>query len=189
MSPTGSRNIGIDVTRRLLNREAFMALFVVGLGGVVSVAIGIPLVGYLLGPLIQGAPQEWRDVGAVDKFKIGDTVQVNFEYGGPYGGPKWGGSASGQPLPWGGSTDLTAAWLRRTGPNTFLAFAVYCTHLGCPVHWFPQPKIFLCPCHGSVFNSDGTVAGGPAPRPLFTYQTRVNNGRVQILTQKLPVVV
>jgi len=177
----------MNLTRRLLNREAFMVLFMAGLGGVVSIALAIPLVGYLLSPLIDGAPDLWRDVGAVNDFKIGDTVQVNFAYGGPYGGPQWGGGTGQRPLPWGGSTDLTAAWLRRTGSSNFIAFAVYCTHLGCPVHWFSQPKIFMCPCHGSVFNSDGTVAGGPAPRPLFTYSTKVQNGRVYILTQTLPI--
>lgn len=177
----------MNVTRRLLNREAFMVLFMAGVGGVASIAIGIPLIGYLLSPLIEGAPQKWRDVGAVSDYKIGDTVQVNFDYGGPYN-PAWGAKAPDEPLPWDGSTAKTAAWLRRESSDRFIAYAVYCTHLGCPVHWFQDPKIFLCPCHGSVFNADGTVAGGPAPRPLFTYQVRVRNGRVEILTQKLPVV-
>jgi menaquinol-cytochrome c reductase iron-sulfur subunit len=45
----------------------------------------------------------------------------------------------------------------------------------------------MCPCHGSVFNGDGTVAGGPAPRPLFTYPIRVVNGRIQIKTEAQPL--
>lgn len=164
----------MNFTRKLLNREAFMGLFVLSVGGIASLVLGVPILGFLLGPIIQQPKQDWRDVGAVDQFKIGTTVEVTFDYA--------------HQLAWGGPTRKTAAWLRRTGPKDFTAFAVYCTHLGCPVHWLQQPEIFLCPCHGSVFNGDGTVAGGPAPRPLFNYNVRVRNGRVEIRTQAMPVV-
>jgi Rieske Fe-S protein len=39
-----------------------------------------------------------------------------------------------------------------------------------------------------VFNAQGVEVGGPAPRPLFTYEVRVQGGRVQIKTHPLPVV-
>jgi menaquinol-cytochrome c reductase iron-sulfur subunit len=164
----------MNLARKLLNREAFVALVLAGVGGVASVLYGIPIVGALLSPLIKQPKQVWRDVGAVDAFKIGETKEVVFLYP--------------DTVPWSGSTAETASWLRRNSTDSFTAFAVYCTHLGCPVHWLPEPKIFLCPCHGSVFYSDGTVAGGPAPRQLFQYDVRVTNGRVEIKTTHLPVV-
>jgi menaquinol-cytochrome c reductase iron-sulfur subunit len=159
-----------------MNREVFMGLFIVSVGGVLSVVLGIPIIGFVLSPLIKQPDYVWRDVGAVDEFKIGETVQRNFLY------PSFGTAQ------WSGQTQRTAAWVRRTGPANFQAYAVYCTHLGCPVHWLQAPQIFMCPCHGSVFNGDGTVAGGPAPRPLFQYQIRVVNGRVQIKTEAQPIV-
>lgn len=45
-------------------------------------------------------------------------------------------------------------------------FAVNCSHLGCSVAWTPADKLFECPCHGSRFDIDGTVAHGPAIYPL-----------------------
>jgi menaquinol-cytochrome c reductase iron-sulfur subunit len=36
-----------------------------------------------------------------------------------------------------------------------------------------------------VYYADGTVAGGPPPRPLFQYETRVQNGRLQVLSRPL----
>jgi cytochrome b6-f complex iron-sulfur subunit len=39
-----------------------------------------------------------------------------------------------------------------------------CTHLGCVVA--TNEIGFNCPCHGSRFDAEGTVLGGPAPRPL-----------------------
>lgn len=44
------------------------------------------------------------------------------------------------------------------------AVSLVCTHLGCIVG--ESPEGFLCPCHGSRFNHDGDVIGGPAPRGL-----------------------
>ena len=46
------------------------------------------------------------------------------------------------------------------------AFAVNCSHLGCPIAINDAAKTFDCPCHGSRFNLDGTVLHGPASVPL-----------------------
>ena len=77
--------------------------------------------------------------------------------------------------------------MRRTGDQTFTAFAVNCTHLGCPVRWLQDAQLFMCPCHGGVYYGDGRVAGGPPPRPLFQYPVRVQGGEVQLLTQPLRI--
>jgi menaquinol-cytochrome c reductase iron-sulfur subunit len=165
----------MNFTRKLMNREAFMGMFMLGVGGLGSLIVGIPIIGFVLSPLIKPPPTPWRDVGSIDKFKVGDTVAVTYNYD------------QSQVQAWSGNTEKTKAWLRRDTTDKFTAFAVYCTHLGCPVLWVPQPRIFLCPCHGSVFNGDGTVAGGPAPRPLFQYPVRIRNGRVEIQAVQQPL--
>lgn len=50
----------------------------------------------------------------------------------------------------------------------FAAISVTCTHLGCTVR--TSDAGFECPCHGSQFDNDGFVTGGPAPKPLDWYQ-------------------
>jgi len=50
-----------------------------------------------------------------------------------------------------------------------LAFSAICTHMGCDIKtWMASDKVFACFCHGSKFRplDHGSVAGGPAPRPL-----------------------
>jgi menaquinol-cytochrome c reductase iron-sulfur subunit len=165
----------MNITRKLMTREVFVGRFLATVGGVGSIIVGLPIIGVVLGPLFTAPKDVWRDVGGIGDFKVGETVQVKYNYN------------QGEVQQWSGTTQETAAWLRRNNGTSFTAFAVYCTHLGCPVHWLAAPRIFLCPCHGSVFNGDGTVAGGPAPRPLFTYPVRVQNGRVQIKTQHQPL--
>jgi Rieske Fe-S protein len=44
-------------------------------------------------------------------------------------------------------------------------FSAICTHAGCEVNKVAEGTID-CPCHGSKFNLDGSVAKGPATKPL-----------------------
>ncbi len=158
----------------VLTRRQFFQKLSIALGAFGAAIIGIPIIGFILAPLVERAPQLWRPVGPVDKFKVGQTVEVTF--------------TDPSPLPWSGVTAQTAAWLRRNGEQDFTAFAVNCTHLGCPVRWLQDANLFMCPCHGGVYYSDGRVAAGPPPRALFQYKVRVNNGQVEILTAPIPVV-
>lgn len=83
------------------------------------------------------------------------------------------------------------------GPPTFLSdqkiyvfrdrekgFAVasaVCTHLGCTVKYFEDDARFHCPCHGSVFASDGKVTHGPAPRPLEWFEVSLaRDGQLKV---------
>ena len=68
----------------------------------------------------------------------------------------------------------------------FQVFAINCTHLGCPVRWFQESGLFMCPCHGGVYYADGSRASGPPPRGLFTYEYKVQNGQLLVLGGQLP---
>jgi len=61
------------------------------------------------------------------------------------------------------------------------ALKAECTHLGCLVQWDPRGKKFLCPCHGSQYDSEGSVLRGPAPHPLALAQVGLTaEGKVQL---------
>ena len=61
----------------------------------------------------------------------------------------------------------------------FAAISITCTHLGCTVR--TSDAGFECPCHGSQYDNDGFVTGGPAPRPLDWYQVSIApNGELEI---------
>lgn len=65
-------------------------------------------------------------------------------------------------------------------PGEFQGFSAVCTHTGCIVNRVAAGTID-CPCHGSRFRLDGTVAGGPAPRPLTPRPVRAENGRIVLV--------
>lgn len=162
-----------QTARKQRTRREVLTLLSAGLGGLGAVIIGVPVVGALLAPLLRPQPGQWRAVGAVDSFVVGETTSVSF--------------LDSSPLSWAGPAANTAAWLRRTGDQQFVAFAINCTHLGCPVRWIQTATLFMCPCHGGVFFQDGQVAAGPPLVPLNKYPVRVNAGQVEIQTSAVPI--
>ena len=155
------------------SRRQFLTRLCLAAGAPIAALVGVPVLGFLVAPLLRKAPRVWRPVGTLDKFQIGTTVEATFE--------------DASPLPWDGLTSHSAAWLRRKSADEFIAFSVNCTHLGCPVRWLPDANLFMCPCHGGVYYEDGRVAAGPPPRSLVRYPVRVRNGRVEVLTSPVPI--
>jgi len=156
-----------------LSRRKFLARLSLGLGAVGSLILAVPMVGFILAPFFEHKQEVWRSVGKVESFKIGETTAVKYE--------------DASPLPWAGVAARSAAWLRRVDADTFIAFSINCTHLGCPVRWLAEANLFMCPCHGGVYYQDGAVAAGPPPLPLPRYPVRVKDGDVQILTTPIPI--
>jgi menaquinol-cytochrome c reductase iron-sulfur subunit len=157
----------------MTDRRKFLTALNIGLGCVGAAIVGLPVAGFLLAPLFEPLVKKWRAVGNVDRFADGATVEVKFE--------------DASSVPWSGVAGQTAAWLRREPSGEFVAFAVNCTHLGCPVRWLQDAELFMCPCHGGVYYKDGTVAAGPPPRPLTRYPVRVNGSSVEILASPTPI--
>lgn len=158
----------------LLTRRHMLMAVSIAAGGFASVIAGLPLVGFLLAPLFRKQPPVWRTVGPLTKFPVGETSKVIFE--------------DSSSIAWGGNESETAAWLRRIDENTFEAFAVDCTHLGCPVRWEAAAELFMCPCHGGVYYKDGQVAAGPPPHSLQQFPVRILNNAVEVEWRKLPAV-
>jgi cytochrome b6-f complex iron-sulfur subunit len=69
-------------------------------------------------------------------------------------------------------------WMSNSTEGTIALYKV-CTHLGCLYGWSDQANRFVCPCHGSQFQKDGTYIAGPAPRSLDRFPIQViKNGNV-----------
>ena len=111
-------------------------------------------------------------IGPASQFPEGETRLATFRN--PYG------------IAADGKTADTACWVRHVAASQFQVFAVNCAHLGCPVRWFPQSGLFLCPCHGGAYYRDGTRAAGPPERGMFEYPHKIENGLVLIQAGELP---
>jgi len=73
----------------------------------------------------------------------------------------------------------------RLADGGFMAVYHRCTHLGCTVPWDQGAQKFICPCHNSKFDQQGTVENPPAPRPLDLFGMSIVNGEVLVDTGDL----
>jgi Rieske Fe-S protein len=144
------------------------------LNGAVGAALAVPIVGYLLGPALKKSDSvgDWVDLGPVTQFPIGETRLVDFE------NPTRSFDD--------GATGKAACWVRRVSEQQFQVFAVNCAHLGCPVRWFAESKLFMCPCHGGAYYQDGSRASGPPERGLFEYKYKLTNAVLAIHAGDMP---
>ena len=154
------------------SRRGFLFWLGAALNGIAVVLIAVPVVGYIISPWRSGGWQKWTDLDNVKKYPKGQTRLAT--YVNPYR------------TPWDGYTADTACWVKRDQSGAFTVFAINCTHLGCPVRWFPESNLFMCPCHGGVYYADGSHAAGPPPRGLYPYETRIKDGILQIKAGRLP---
>jgi Rieske Fe-S protein len=140
-----------------------------GLGGMV---IAVPIVAYIFDPGFRKFARSWIDLGDVAQFPQG-TVRFA-HYVNPNAGPT------------DGDAKKIPCWVRHTEEGAFQVFYINCAHLGCPVRWFEQSRLFMCPCHGGVYYEDGSRASGPPPRGLYEYTHEVKNGRLYVFGGELP---
>lgn len=155
-------------------RRAFLKVAML-FNGIVGVLLGIPIVQYLLSPVMRGRKQgyeKWISLGSVDQFPAGETRLAT--YLNPIANS------------WDGETANVACWVRHVEADKFQVFAINCAHLGCPVRWFPQSGLFMCPCHGGAYYADGTRASGPPERGLFEYPFKILDGKLQIQAGEVP---
>jgi Rieske Fe-S protein len=154
----------------LPGRRSFLRWLTYMVGAVAAVVVGVPYIGYLFGTWRKEPP--WVNLGPVSGFPLGETRLMTFD----------------NPLhrAWAGLVAHIGLFVRKEAEGRFLILASNCAHLGCPVSWFPQSGLFMCPCHGGVYYTSGERASGPPPRGLYRCVRRVRDGRLDVRAPHYP---
>jgi nitrite reductase/ring-hydroxylating ferredoxin subunit len=158
-----------------LSRRGMLMKLGILFNGAVGIILAVPIVRYLLSPIIRERRpgyESWISLGLLDQFPAGQTRLAT--YRNPVANVSDGETAN---IP---------CWVRNVGGEKFQVFAINCAHLGCPVRWFPQSSLFMCPCHGGVYYADGSRASGPPERGLFEYRYKVQQGNLLIQAGEMP---
>jgi menaquinol-cytochrome c reductase iron-sulfur subunit len=158
-----------------MTRRGLLLKLGIALNALAGIALAAPIVGYLLSPARRKRMRSalsWVALGELSAFPEGQVRMATFR--------------NPSTRPWDGQTADIPCWVRRTGAADFQVFAVNCAHLGCPVRWFPQSNLFLCPCHGGAYYADGSRAAGPPPRGLFHYDYKIESDRLWIKAGMMP---
>jgi len=152
---------------RTKTRRGFLGWAIGAIGAAIAAVMSIPAVAYVVSPALKKKETEWIPLGSIRKVEIGIPTLFKAKIVRKQG---WEETVSNE----------TMYALTEDGEN-FVVLSNVCTHLGCRVHWDSGKNGFFCPCHGAVFDKHGNVVSGPPPRPLDSFETKVETGKLFIL--------
>jgi menaquinol-cytochrome c reductase iron-sulfur subunit len=147
-------------------RRGFYAAAIYGLWGIITSALGLPALMYLLVPPRLRRQNDWVEAGEISQLEPGTPVEMTFRRNRIDG--------------WKVTSEKSTAWVVKLSKDQVVAYAPQCTHLGCAYHWDQEKDQFVCPCHNSLFSLEGKVLDGPAPRPLDRYQTKLQGNELML---------
>ena len=151
--------MGEQPSRRNFMIRAIVAIFAF-IGAVMAATLG----GFAIVPALKKRTSEWSDAGTVADLAVDQPHERRF-----FEIVKSG---------WQSEKRERSVWLVKKSDGSVLAFSANCPHLGCGYRWIAASNRFECPCHGSMFDLNGRVLSGPAPRALDSMETKVENGRL-----------
>ncbi len=137
-------------------RTKFLSIVAVAVGGVMTAAILVPVVGFAVADSVKEEKWRWVDVGPYSDFPEGETTSIAVDGPNP--------SANRRVYVRNRDDKLIAIWNR-------------CAHLGCPVAYSKAADTFTCPCHGGSYDSEGHHVAGPPPRPLDRFDIKIVNAQ------------
>lgn len=155
-----------DTSPPIGTRRSFFQWITAVASGLIALGLGVPLIGYVIAPALKRRERPWVDVGAVADLAVEKPTQLEYQETIQDG--------------WLSASVQKGVWVVKHEGDHLTCFAPLCTHLGCGFDWDGAAGEFKCPCHGSVFDKDGRVKAGPAPRPLDVLPARVENGRLHV---------
>jgi Rieske Fe-S protein len=173
-------------------RNKFLELTTLGLGGVITGVVALPIVGFAVLPAFTGQEHPGVDLGPLDNFPEGEFLDVKFLLD-----------------PELGEVGRRTAFVRYNGTSdeegepSFTIISNRCVHLGCPVQASgPRadneqktvkteqapvsmtpvlPAGFSCPCHGGAYSIEGNRIAGPPTRALDRYKFSIVNGNLHLV--------
>ncbi len=148
------------------SRRSFLTWLIVAAAGLIGISLAVPLAGYVASPALKRRKLRWVDAGPMDDLPIGEPTQRDLVM-----------------TITDGYMEVAAVkgiWALRLATNEVTVYSPICTHLGCGFRWDGSARRFKCPCHGSEFDPDGKVVGGPAPRPLDRLPVKIENGHLVV---------
>lgn len=161
-----------------MTRRTFFKSATAGIGSVLAVMIGYPLIDSLVSSSKALVKRTFSKLGSVNdiqnSFKpIVQPTKVNF-------------SKTDQDA-FVSFTKPEQVWVVKKSPTDIKVFSPICTHLGCRYNWDEDKKQFVCPCHNSVYTIDGKVVSGPAPRDLDELPIEMKDGDLYVQYEKFEV--
>lgn len=162
-----------NVEKKEASRRGFFILLSGVLAGFIAFVLAIPLVASIFGTVKKVKNKIFSRLTPVNTIPILKPVNLNFETAKTDAFIK--------------NVETQDAWVVKRSDTDITVFSPICPHLGCRYAWNSNQKLFICPCHNSVYTIDGKVVSGPAPRGLDTLPLKIEHGELYILWERFKV--
>lgn len=157
----------LDHDNKDLSRRDFIKATTGIVGGLISVVLGLPIIGYLIAPALRkDDAAAWVDLGALENYPLNKPALFQFTRTKVNGWERTGMSYG--------------VFVVRQAETQVRVFSNICTHLGCHVNWHPDLQHYVSPCHDGHFDILGKNISGPPPRPLDEFKTKIESGSLYI---------
>jgi menaquinol-cytochrome c reductase iron-sulfur subunit len=164
------------MSRTSVDRRRFLSGSTAALIALLTGSILAPAIAFVTSPLWRrrgssGVPDDFSDAGPVASIPAGTWTLLPIEIVRQDG--------------WDKTRQARSIWVFVAGsaPADVKVLSPLCPHLGCPIAWMGGKLDFFCPCHGSVFNNDGTFVSGPSPRGMDTLEAQIRDGHLWVRWQ------
>lgn len=148
-------------------RRNFFAWMIGIATSVIGLGLAIPLASYVISPALKRREDSWAEVGPTEKLHTDEPEELEYPSTVKDG--------------WRTVTAKKAIWAVKQPAGDIVVFSPICPHLGCAFRWDAGDKEFKCPCHGSVYDVNGKVLAGPAPRSLDVLPSKVEQGKLLVI--------
>lgn len=158
-----------------MNKRSFSKLIIAGGGLVVGGIVGIPVFLAAISPsLRRRTGEQWQAVGPINEFPLGQMIKTVV------------------PVPrddWARALREKGVFVIRRSEEEIIVFSRNCTDLSCPVTWEPGSEWFFCPCHGGIFDEEGSPRAGPPKIPLYRYANRIRGDVLEVDLNSVPPII
>ena len=151
-------------------RRSFFVKTTLFISSLIGLSLAIPFIGYVVSPAFRSRKNDWVPVAKTEELPVEEPKSMDYTMMVRDG--------------WQEKQTTKAVWAVKQADGEVTVYSPICPHLGCGFRWDRQDRLFKCPCHGSIFDIEGTVKAGPAPRPLDTLPSKIENGELLIKYQE-----
>lgn len=153
-------------TEHTAGRRNFLVRTIIAVHGAIGAIVASVVGGTILAPSFTAHRQSWLRAASVADLHDSEPTPVTLRILRQDGYRQ--------------VVDRKVVYLTRDANGGVRALDSTCTHLGCRTSYNPAAKQFVCPCHGGVYDMDGSVLAGPPPAALHSIQARVERGQVVV---------
>jgi menaquinol-cytochrome c reductase iron-sulfur subunit len=148
-----------------LDRRNFFKIMFGMLSGLITVMFSWPLLSFLA-PASREKEEDFVKVPNFGTVPVGKPTKLTFQYINNEAFLR--------------QNEFHDVWVIKRSTTDVTVFSPLCTHLSCRYGWKESQQQFACPCHGSVFDVQGEVVAGPAPRPLDILPHKITGGELYV---------